>query len=107
MDDLGKRISAARAYAGINRTTLADGLTISKPALERLESGLDVPEDSERRSLIKNMAIATQLPEQFFTVDYAELAAETSPEHRLDQLDETLRSIDGRLGHIAAKLGVE
>ena len=107
MDDLGKRISAARAYAGINRTTLADGLTISKPALERLESGLEVPEGSERRSKIKDLAIATQLPEQFFTADYAELAAETSPERRLDDLDETLRSLDGRLARIAAKLGVE
>jgi transcriptional regulator with XRE-family HTH domain len=107
MDDLGKRISGARAYAGITRKTLADGLTISKAALERLERGLDVPEGDERRSKIKDLSSVTGLAEPFFTVDYAKLAVEPPPERKLEHIDATLEKLDGRLARIAAKLDVE
>jgi transcriptional regulator with XRE-family HTH domain len=106
-NDLGKRITAARAYAGIDRETLADGVSLTPTGIQRLEAGLDELTHDERRSTIQQIAAATRLPEQFFTVDYAELAGETTPERRLDQLDATLKSMDGRLARIAAKLGIE
>lgn len=107
MNDLGKRISAARAYAGIDRETLADGVSLTPTGIQRLEAGLDELTDSERRSTIRQIAAATRLPEQFFTVDYAALARETPPERKLERIDTALASIDDRLARIAAKLGVE
>jgi transcriptional regulator with XRE-family HTH domain len=105
--DLGKRISAARAYAGIDRETLADGLSLTPTGIQRLEAGLDELSDSDRRSTIHQIATATRLPEQFFTVDYAELAAETPPERKLEHIDTLLESLDSRVARIAAKLDVE
>jgi transcriptional regulator with XRE-family HTH domain len=86
-DDLGKRIAAARAYAGISLETLADGISLTPYAIQRIEAGIETLSQGDRRSLVKSVAASTRLPEQFFTVDYAELAAEKAPEDELARLE--------------------
>jgi transcriptional regulator with XRE-family HTH domain len=70
MPNLGRRIRAARAHAGISRETLAESLSFSAARLERLEAGIDEPSDGERYDVIRELADATRLPTGFFTSDY-------------------------------------
>jgi transcriptional regulator with XRE-family HTH domain len=96
-DDLGKRIVAARAYAGINLEGLADSISVSTTALQRVEAGLEEYGESERWALIRAIALATRLPEQFFTADFAALKGDESPEQKLDRLE---RKIDQALARM-------
>jgi hypothetical protein len=68
--DLGKRVRAARAYAGISRATLVDGVSLTKPGLERLEAELNNLTQDEADGIVREIAKATRLPEQFFTADF-------------------------------------
>lgn len=86
-DDLGKRITAARAYAGLSQETLADGVSLTLHAIQRIEAGVEQLTPGDRRSLIRTVAASTRLPEQFFTVDYSDLAAEKAPEDELARLE--------------------
>jgi transcriptional regulator with XRE-family HTH domain len=106
-DDLGKRIRAARAYAGLSQETLADGISLTLHAMQRIEAGVEQLAEDDRRSLVRGVAASTGLPEQFFTVDYASLAAEEAPEEELSSLGAALERIDLVLGRIAEHLGVE
>jgi transcriptional regulator with XRE-family HTH domain len=74
MNDLGKRVRAARGYTGISQDTLVESLDLTRAQLERLEVGLDEPDDTRRPQVVKELARATRLPEQFFTGDYDTLA---------------------------------
>jgi ribosome-binding protein aMBF1 (putative translation factor) len=69
--DFSRRVRAARAYADISRATLADGLTLTKAALERLEAGLNNLTEEEATTVVRELSKATRLPEAFFTGDYA------------------------------------
>ncbi|HTA73318.1 MAG TPA: hypothetical protein VK733_03545 [Gemmatimonadaceae bacterium] len=94
-NDLGNQIPAARAYAGISRSTLADSISVSTHALQRIEAGLEEYGESERWALIHAITLATRLPEQFFTVDFAQLEREESPESRIAQYEALIeRSLD-------------
>jgi transcriptional regulator with XRE-family HTH domain len=73
MTNLGRRIRAARAHAGISRETLAESLAFTVGRLERLEAGVDEPSGREREDVIRELADATRLPTRFFTVDYDQL----------------------------------
>jgi transcriptional regulator with XRE-family HTH domain len=70
MPDLGRRIRAARAHAGISRATLAESLSFSPGRLERLESGLDEPTGENLERVVEELAKATRVPERFFTGDF-------------------------------------
>jgi ribosome-binding protein aMBF1 (putative translation factor) len=70
MGDFGRRVRAARAHAGISRETLAASLTFPAERLERLEAGLDEPTEDKMLVVVKELADATRLPEQFFTGDF-------------------------------------
>lgn len=98
--DLGKRVRAARGYTGISQATLADGLCMSAAALERFEAGLDEPAEDQRHSMIRDLAIVTRLPEQFFTVDYAQLEREESPESKLAQYEALIERLLGELARL-------
>lgn len=73
MPNLGRRIRAARAHAGISRDALAESLTFSTGRLERLEAGVDEPADDKMPEVIKELAAATRLPASFFTGDFDSL----------------------------------
>jgi ribosome-binding protein aMBF1 (putative translation factor) len=70
MPSLGRRVRAARAHAGISRDTLAESLSFPAARLERLEAGVDEPTSEEMPTVIRELATATRLPEQFFTADF-------------------------------------
>lgn len=71
-DDLGRRIRAARAHAGLSRETLAASLNFPMARLERFEAGVDEPGD-DRQKNIAELADATRLPASFFTGDFDSL----------------------------------
>lgn len=101
MNDLGKRIKAARAYAGISQENLADSISISHHALQRIEAELDQADGSERWALIHAIAQATRLPEQWFTADFEALPREQPPEEKLDRLERKIDSALERMGSVA------
>lgn len=65
MNDLGPRIRAARAYAGLKRSDLAAKLQISEATLKRLESGWHRRErpDYQDAALLKAVVEACELPQ--------------------------------------------
>jgi transcriptional regulator with XRE-family HTH domain len=73
MSDLGKRVRAARGYTNLTQDTLVESLNMSRAELERLEVGLDEPDDEHRPQVVAELARATRLPESFFTGDYDSL----------------------------------
>lgn len=97
-DDLGKRIAAARCYAGIDLDGLADSIGMTPPALQRIEAGLEKLSETERWALLRAVATSTRLPEQFFTVEFENLTAERPPEQELERLE---RKIDRALDRLS------
>lgn len=61
--ELGKRIRAARAYAGLSQDELAELIQISQPTLARIEKG----ERQARWIEVMGIAEVTQLPRVWFT----------------------------------------
>jgi transcriptional regulator with XRE-family HTH domain len=102
IDDLGKRIAAARGYTGMSIQSLADAVNVTVPALERFEGGLEDLSEGDCWALVKAIAAATRLPEQFFTVDFESLIADEPPEVKLSRLeqraDETLSLMNDMAG---------
>jgi transcriptional regulator with XRE-family HTH domain len=98
MDDLGKRIAAARAYAGLSPETLADSISLTAAAIHRIEAGLEKLPEEERWSVIRAVSAATDCPIAFFTTDFASLDAGVPPEQKLarleGQVDNALRRMD-------------
>jgi transcriptional regulator with XRE-family HTH domain len=103
MKDLGKRIRAARAYAGIGQENLADSIGVSPHLLQRVEAELEEFGESERWSLIRAIAQATRLPEQWFTVDFDSLAREEAPEDKLGRLEGKVDAALARMDQVVAE----
>jgi transcriptional regulator with XRE-family HTH domain len=101
--DFGKRIAAARAYSGIDLDSLADSLSLSPHALHRIEAGLEDLDETQRWGLIKAIAAATRLPEQFLTVDFDSLATDEPPERKLDQLEAKIDAALARMDEVVAE----
>jgi len=97
-DDLGKRIAAARAYAGLSAESLADSINLTPTAINRLEAGVEELDGEEHWAVIKNVSAATGCPVAFFTTDFAALASGEAPSERLERLeqkvDEALSRMD-------------
>jgi ribosome-binding protein aMBF1 (putative translation factor) len=73
MDDIGQRIRAARGYTGISRETLLEDVDLTPAQLERIEVGLDEPDELLEPRLVGELAKATRLPASFFTGDFDSL----------------------------------
>lgn len=69
MDELAKRVRAARGYAGMAQPELAGKLGVSTSTLKRIEGGKTSLQGFERDGFIRAAADATDLPAEFFTVD--------------------------------------
>jgi transcriptional regulator with XRE-family HTH domain len=102
-EDLGKRITAARSYAGIDIPSLADAISVTPAALQRWEAGLEELAEGDMWTLIKAIADATRLPEQFFTVDFQSLVGEEPPEARLARLERKVDEALARMDLVAAE----
>jgi transcriptional regulator with XRE-family HTH domain len=63
--ELGKRVRAARAYAGLSQEELADKVELSQPTLARIEKG----ERQARWIEIMGIAEVTGIPRIWFTGD--------------------------------------
>ncbi|HET9198215.1 MAG TPA: helix-turn-helix transcriptional regulator [Solirubrobacterales bacterium] len=73
--ELGKRIRAARGYAGVSQEQLGEALGFAGPRMNRLENAGRKTQLSpaEREGIIKTAARVTGLPAEFFTVDFSSL----------------------------------
>jgi transcriptional regulator with XRE-family HTH domain len=71
--EVRRRLRAARAYAGLSRTELAERLGISKDTIERIENGRRQFGEFELPGLLEKFADATGLPAGFFTEDWRAL----------------------------------
>jgi transcriptional regulator with XRE-family HTH domain len=78
IDELAKRLRAARGYAGLSQEGLAAQVGISPATLKRVESGQRSLRRFERQAFIAAVADATGLPVRWFTVDFETLAAPES-----------------------------
>jgi transcriptional regulator with XRE-family HTH domain len=99
-DDLGKRIAAARAYAGISQEVLADAISLTLHAVQRIEAGVEELKEGDRWSPHHTEAAATRLPEQFFTVDFEDLQADRAPEDRLSALEQKIDTALARMDQV-------
>lgn len=95
-DDLGRRIAAARAYRSMSVQVLADELGIKAPTVERVELGTETMTDDEAWALLENVARVTDLPTQFFTVDFEQLPSAGSPSTQLGKLMERMELVLSR-----------
>jgi transcriptional regulator with XRE-family HTH domain len=102
-DDLGKRIAAARAYAGISQEVLADGISLTIHAIQRLEAGVEDLSESDRWSVIRAVAASTRLPDAFFTADFDTLAHDEPPEQKLDRLEHKIDAALKRMDDVVAE----
>jgi transcriptional regulator with XRE-family HTH domain len=102
-DDLGKRIAAARAYAGISQEVLADGISLTIHAVQRLEAGVEDLSESDRWSVIRAVAASTRLPDAFFTADFDSLIHDEPPEQKLDRLEHKIDQALERMDQVVAE----
>jgi transcriptional regulator with XRE-family HTH domain len=101
--ELGKRIAAARAYAGWERDTLADGIGMTPATLQRIETGDEALEigDTQFWSVVQAVAATTRLPTQFFTLDFSTFPEDGPPEARLEQrIEPLLDHLERVLAHV-------
>jgi transcriptional regulator with XRE-family HTH domain len=98
VEELGKRIAAARAYRGMDVASLADAVRLTPTVLQRFEVGTEDLGEEAQRALLEAVADATRLPIQFFAVDFQSLPDEGPPSSRLAALeakvDEALLRMD-------------
>lgn len=96
MSEVGKRIKAARAYAGISsQETLGELLGgVSQSMIQRLESGDRGLKPYEQRTLLVGIADVCGLPAAWFTADFSrldEIAVRQNPEDLVDDQHERRR----------------
>jgi len=100
-DDLGRRIAAARAYAGLSAESLADSINMTPTAINRLEAGIEELDGEEYWAVIKNVSAATACPVAFFTTDFASLARGEAPTERLESLEKKIDDALERMNCVA------
>lgn len=89
-DDMGQRISAARAYAHLSEEALADSLGLTVPALQLIEAGLSPMSAEQWFGLLERVEEVTHIPQQAFLVDFATLQVPAAPSARLAGVEQTL-----------------
>jgi hypothetical protein len=98
MDDLGRRIAAARAYAGeIGRAELAARISSTEDAIKQLEAGVPHLDETTRVVVIKAIADACGLPYAFFTVNWEEMP-DLLPQAASADLEARVVAIEQHLG---------
>lgn len=102
-NDLGKRIRAARAYAGLEIDVLADAMSLTPQLLGRIEAGVEALPDDDARSVIRGVAGITRLPEAIFTVDLATLRGEESPTSIAEALSAKIDAALERMDEVIAQ----
>jgi transcriptional regulator with XRE-family HTH domain len=93
--ETARRVRAARAYAGISVTELAQHLGLGLQTIKRIECG----KRAARRFEVWAIADACGLPHEFFELDFEVMG---SPE---SALRESLERFEERLAWIERKLG--
>jgi len=69
--ELGRRVKAARHYRGLDQETAAEKMRVEPATLGRYEKG-QIPE-IKRSGLIERASEATDLPHEFFSVNFDDL----------------------------------
>jgi len=100
-DDIGQRIAAARAYAGLSREALADSLGLTPAALQRLEAGVTDLRVEQQWGMLSAVAEATRVPLQAFTTDFGVLDGTMPPDERLSQLEAKIDQALARMDDVA------
>ncbi len=100
-DDIGRRISAARAYAGLSVEALADSIGLKHEVLQRLEAGAEVLTEEEWWGIVRNVGAITRVPVQAFSVEFGTLDGTQPPEVRLTQLEEKIDEALARMDEVA------
>lgn len=85
LPDVGKRLAAARAYAGITSQAKLGELLggMSQSTIQRIERGERNLKPYEMRTLLKSVADLCELPVEWFTADWQRLG-EIVPENAPD-----------------------
>jgi transcriptional regulator with XRE-family HTH domain len=101
LSELGRRITAACAYAGFSSVgSLADRIGLQPDSLRQIEIGAVDLEQVDLESVLASISDATGMPTAFFVMDLRELDPEWEPSHKKlerleDRMDEMLERIDG------------
>lgn len=94
-----RRIAAARGYAGLSRAKLGEVFNVKEDTVKRWEDGTNkrplAPHAEE--ALLRDIAAACGLPEEFFYVDFAGAGSGVGVEHRLARLEERLAVLERRV----------
>lgn len=69
--ELGRRVRAARHYRGLDQETAAEKMRVEPATLGRYEKG-QIPE-IKRSGLIERASEATELPHEFFSINFDDL----------------------------------
>jgi transcriptional regulator with XRE-family HTH domain len=105
-DDFGRRIKAARAYAGegtsqMSQATLAAEIGVSTGTLKALEAGTRAVKDFEAPGVIARVSEATGLPPGFFSIDWSLLrGAESLGREDLEMLGDLREYVSELLDRI-------
>jgi transcriptional regulator with XRE-family HTH domain len=70
--ELGRRVRAARTYAGVSQIDLARRLGVGPDTLGRWENGKTAP-GYKREALLEATAQLTSLPQEFFVIEFSSL----------------------------------
>lgn len=70
--ELGRRVKAARVYRDVTQTQLGKELGHGRQTIGRWENG-EVDTDYKRESLEKAAAKVTDMPREFFSIDFDDL----------------------------------
>lgn len=84
MNEFGRRLRAARAYAGLSQDALGKQLKRSHVYVGEIENGERTPNDGE----VYMLAESCGLPMEFFTVDWSSLSEPVSADDLFSVLEE-------------------
>lgn len=98
-EELGRRMAAARAYAGVTQTEMGKHLQLSTSTLRRIESG----EQRATLDLCKVVAERCGLPLAFFEVDLSRLTELSAPAVtvKVTELEAALNALTAQVQLIA------
>jgi transcriptional regulator with XRE-family HTH domain len=95
--ELARRVRAARAYAGLSVSELANRVGLGLQTIKRIESGKRTARPFE----VWAIAEACELPREFFDLDFKDLCnAAAAQQDMLARIDDRLDQLERTLGPV-------